>query len=200
MPEQVLITLNQIRKHEPPTESWQNILKSSGVGIAYDKPFPLSLILDANIDGEGLEDTLWCFRCLPEYESRFLKFVTSCKNTVFNLLEKEETRNCVRMLGKYLEGGLTLEELQSTFDITLEAITKTDNAINDVVYDATEVNRVSEEAQDVAFITTYRMIENPTSNEQSTVSTSLNSIADKAEKVERQRQIDYLYKLLDGEL
>lgn len=198
MPEQVMITLNQIKKHQPHTESQQNTLKSSDAD--YNRPFPLSSILDADIDGKGLEDTLWCFRCLPEHEDRFLKFVISCKNTIFSLLEKEEARNCVRMLGKYLEGDLTLEELQSTSDITLEAITKTDSAIKDTTYDATEVNRISEEAQDVAFIATYRMIKNPISNEQSTVSMPINSMADTAEKVERQRQIDYLYKLLDGEL
>lgn len=205
MPNPICITLNHIKKHKPCTEGWKNLLDAKGGRKSnLNEFFPLRAILDANVNGEGLEDTIWCFRCLPEYEDRFLKFVTFCKKTACDLLEKEEMQECVKEVGRYLTGDLALEDLRDVYDRATEAIDKAANVANDTSYDPTNVVFISEEAQTVAFTTTYRAVQrNPytsTRRELDTGYTASTVAADKAEKAERQKQIEYLRKLLNGEV
>jgi hypothetical protein len=71
----IKITLNQIRARDPGPAGWAKVLKAQGGKNAdFDKPFPLSSILDSN----GLDDTLWVLRCLPEHDSLWRLYEVWC--------------------------------------------------------------------------------------------------------------------------
>ena len=56
MSNRVMITLNQIKKHKPYPQGWKNMLKANnGTKTDLSKLFPLRSVLDADINGEGLE-------------------------------------------------------------------------------------------------------------------------------------------------
>ena len=70
----ILITLAQIRAHSPCANGWQTLLRSNpGNGS-----FPLSHIVESN----GLDDALWCTRCLPEHDRVWRLFAVWCARQV----------------------------------------------------------------------------------------------------------------------
>ena len=61
----ITITLNKIKEHGPCEDGWKKLLKSQGKTKADDVEFPLTDVLESN----GLDDALWCLRCLPEHNA-----------------------------------------------------------------------------------------------------------------------------------
>ena len=75
MSKQITITLNQIRKYSPCISGWSKVLKANGGSNAdFNKPFPVSSILDSN----DLDDTLWTLQCLPRFEHLWRDFAKWC--------------------------------------------------------------------------------------------------------------------------
>jgi len=110
MTTQIMITLNQIRKHDPSVESWSKLIKSNGGTKAdLDKEFPVSSILDSN----GLKDTLWALRCLPEYESLWRKFSWWTAAQVVDNANDYRVNQCLEVVKQYCEGLATAEELSA---------------------------------------------------------------------------------------
>ncbi len=71
----ITITLNQIKQHDPCADGWSKVLKANGgIKADFDKPFPVSSILDSN----DLADALWALRGLPEYDALWRKFASWC--------------------------------------------------------------------------------------------------------------------------
>jgi hypothetical protein len=65
----IKITLETIREHHPCADGWKKVKAAND-----DQPFPVSSILDSN----GLDDTLWVLRCLPEHNQLWRKFACWC--------------------------------------------------------------------------------------------------------------------------
>jgi hypothetical protein len=59
----IYTTLNKIRAHLPYAYGWSKLLAHVGKSGADDEPLALTVILDSN----GLDDTLWCLRSVPEH-------------------------------------------------------------------------------------------------------------------------------------
>ena len=59
---ELTITLNAIREHNPCEDGWKKLLIHLEKTKADDEPLPIRTILKSN----GLDDTLWCLRALPE--------------------------------------------------------------------------------------------------------------------------------------
>ena len=78
----ITITLNAIRKHHPCSAGWTKLLAHLGKTKADDEPFPLTTVLESN----GLEDTTWCCKCLPEYNREWRLFAVSCARQVQHLM------------------------------------------------------------------------------------------------------------------
>ena len=79
MSEQVMITLNKIPKCILGMRKFNKLVKEHGGKDAeWDKPFPLSTILDSY----GLMEALLCMTALPEYKSLVVDFVFFCAGRV----------------------------------------------------------------------------------------------------------------------
>ena len=108
MSKQLSITLRLVQQHKPYSSMWKTLVKAhGGVSADFGKSFPLSTVLDSN----SLEDTLWCFKCLPEYEAVFARF------TLFLIRHAERYTNdkrvpyCKSIIKEYVKGEVSTDEL-----------------------------------------------------------------------------------------
>jgi len=75
----IVITLNQIRSQSPCQSGWETLLKAKGKTQADDVEFPFADIIKSN----GLDDTLWCLRCLgSEHNGWMRKYAVWCARQV----------------------------------------------------------------------------------------------------------------------
>ena len=103
----ITITLNQIRAHHPCHEGWAKLLTAQGKSAPDDMPFPLSSLLDSN----GLADTLWALRCLPEHDALWRKYAVWCARQVEHLMTDERSCTALDVAWRYACGEATEEEL-----------------------------------------------------------------------------------------
>ncbi len=113
----ITITLNQIRAHQPCQDGWAKLLRHLGKTKADDEPFPLAVVLDSN----GLDDTLWCLRCLPEHDRLWRHFSVDCAEEVAHLLTDERSREALRVARRFADGLATYQELGAARDAALAA-------------------------------------------------------------------------------
>ena len=111
----VCTTLNAIRKHSPCESGWIKLLKHLGKSKSDGKSLPLSVILESN----GIEDAIWCLRCLPKkYEKRIRYFNCDIAEHVLPIFES-----------KYPEDKRPREAIQAGRDFA-------DGKITDAAWDA----------------------------------------------------------------
>jgi len=104
----IKITLNQIRAHDPCADGWAKVLKAQGGTSAdFDKPFPVSSILDSN----GLDDTLWVLRCLPAHNSLWRLFAVWCARQVQHLMTDPRSTEALDVAERHAKGLATDHEL-----------------------------------------------------------------------------------------
>jgi len=106
----ITISLNQIRKHSPCEDGWKKLLTSKG-GTSADMEqfFPLTDVLDSN----GLDDALWCLRCLPEHDRLWRKYAVWCARQVQYLMTDERSLNALDVAWRHSEGLATDEDLSA---------------------------------------------------------------------------------------
>jgi hypothetical protein len=109
---QIMITLNQIREQGPCASGWEKLLASKGKTAADDKPFPLTDVLDSN----GLDDTLWCLRCLPEHNRLWRQLACDYAETVRHLMPAQLSTATLDVARRHAEGLATDEELAAATD------------------------------------------------------------------------------------
>ena len=114
MKNQITITLAQIKEYSPSASVWSKVFKANktffgGDDADLNKPFPVSSILDSN----GLEDTLWALRCLPEYNVLWRKFAWWCAVQVKDYAGDDRVSRCLEVVKRYCEGLATDEELSA---------------------------------------------------------------------------------------
>ena len=113
MTKQVLVTLNQVKSTEPSEELWKKLLKIKGGADAdYDKPFPLSTVLDTG----SLNEVIMCFRCLPEHREVFVKFALFCAKSANMYGCSHQVHDCIAKTERYIEGNGSREELLSAMN------------------------------------------------------------------------------------
>jgi hypothetical protein len=106
---QIQVTLKQIKDNDPCTDGWVKVLKANGgLKADYDKPFPLSSILNSN----DLDDTLWCLKLLPEHNNLWRKYAWWCASQVAHLTDDKRVHDCLAVVLRYSEGKATDEELE----------------------------------------------------------------------------------------
>ena len=123
----IKITLNQIAAKNPCSSGWAKILHARGkiddtqlkqflaAGIvpenysklADDEAFPLSLALESN----GLNDTLWALRCLPNDFRLWRKYMVWCARKVQHLMKDQRSINALDVAWRHSDGLATDEEL-----------------------------------------------------------------------------------------
>ena len=107
----ITITLNQVYSHHPCHEEWTKLLTAQGKSAPDDMPFPLSSLLDSN----GLADTLWALRCLPEHDALWRKYAVWCARQVEHLMTDERSRTALDVAWRYACGEATEGELRAAW-------------------------------------------------------------------------------------
>lgn len=102
----ITITLNKIRAHGPCESGWKTLLKAKA-DIGMDDEFPLADVLDSN----GLNDTLWCLRCLPQHDKVWRLFAVWCARQVQHLMADKRSINALDVAERHAHGLATDEEL-----------------------------------------------------------------------------------------
>ncbi|SFN64292.1 hypothetical protein SAMN05216516_112104, partial [Izhakiella capsodis] len=67
------------------------------------------------LDSNSLEDTIWCMRCLPEYEALWRKYGVWCAAQVEHLMTDDRSKNALRVAWRHSEGLATDEELSTAW-------------------------------------------------------------------------------------
>lgn len=104
----ITITLWQIEAHTPCRDGWYTVLAAKHLhGGDYNKPFPLSATLDTN----GLYDTVWAMRCLPEHDSLWRKYAVWCARQVQHLMRDQRSIDALDVAWLYAHGEATAKQL-----------------------------------------------------------------------------------------
>lgn len=204
MSEQIMITLNQIEKDYLGTRAWDNIVETNGGAKAdFDKPLPLSNILASN----GLNDTIWCFKYLPENMKTFMKFALFCTKEANTYTDNKPMHTCISTIENYLEGTANLKELRAVSETSYKKCMDNTNYSYDsyanraVVYTLYLVYDISH--MDITSIDEDTLY-NITCDIKAAIYTAYMAIYKAAcsdvYKVKDQERIDYLRMLLDGEI
>jgi hypothetical protein len=104
----ITTTLNKIRDANPCVEGWKRLLNHLGKTHADDEPLPLLAILKSN----GLEDTLWCLRTVPEHDREWRLFAVWCARRVQHLMS-DRSISALDCAERFANGAASLEELQA---------------------------------------------------------------------------------------
>ena len=108
----IYTTLNKIRACGPCENGWVKLLKHLRKTSADDEPLALLTILDAN----GLNDTLWCLRTVPEHDRTWRLFAVWCARQVQHLMQDQRSIAALDIAERYANGLATAEELTAARD------------------------------------------------------------------------------------
>jgi hypothetical protein len=108
----ITITLNKIRACDPCEYGWKTLLKSKGVSADYDAEFPLTDVIESN----GLDDALWCVRCLPDYNRLWRKYAVWCARQVEHLMVDQRSQYALDVADRHADGMATDAELAAARD------------------------------------------------------------------------------------
>lgn len=105
----IMITLQQIRDNSPCANGWKKVLVAKGPDMS--ARFPLAEIIETN----GFDDTLWCLRCLPEYNNLWRKYAVWCARQVQHLMTDQCSLDALDVAWRHSEGLATDEELNAAW-------------------------------------------------------------------------------------
>ncbi len=107
----ITTTLNRIRKHGPCEDGWRKLLKHLDKTVADDEPLPLLTILESN----GLDDTLWCLRSVPEHDREWRLFAIWCARRVQHLITNPRSVAALDVAERFANDMATQNELDSAW-------------------------------------------------------------------------------------
>lgn len=113
----ICTTLNKIKAHGPCSGGWKKLLTHLNKTRADDELLPLSIILESN----GLDDTLWTLRTLPEYNNLWRKYAVWCARQVQHLMTDQRSLNALDVAEKHADGLATDTELAAARDAARDA-------------------------------------------------------------------------------
>jgi hypothetical protein len=107
----IYTTLNKIRAHSPCESGWKKLLAHEGKTQADDEPLALVTILDSN----GLDDTLWCMRSVPEHDATWRLYAVWCARQVQHLLTGAQSLAAIDIAEAHAFGLATDKELEAAW-------------------------------------------------------------------------------------
>ena len=113
----ITTTLNEIRDCFPGNNEWIRLLKYLGKTRADDEPLPLLTVLDSN----GLDDALWCTRCIPEHDKAWRLFAMWCARKIQHLMDDERSINALDVAERHASGHASDTELAAARSAALAA-------------------------------------------------------------------------------
>lgn len=135
----ITITLQKIRDKSPCCDGWGNVLKAHE-HLGMDTEFPLTSVLDSY----GLNDTLWCFKCLPEYDYLWCKYKVWCARQVAHLMTDERSLSALDVAWRHADGLATDDELMTARDAARDAARAAEGAAAGATWAATRDTHTKE--------------------------------------------------------
>ena len=105
----ITLTLTKIQARDPQFALLEKIRAANPV--TQNQPFPLESVLDSN----GLADTLWLTRCLPEHDLLWRQFAHWCAKQVVHFTNDKRVHDCLDIVEAFNSGSATAEQLESAW-------------------------------------------------------------------------------------
>jgi hypothetical protein len=102
-------TLNAIRAHSPCADGWAKLLRHLGKTQADDEPLDITTILDGN----GLDDALWCLRAVTGHDREIRLYAVWCARQVQHLMTDPRSLAALDVAERYAHGEATNAELDA---------------------------------------------------------------------------------------
>lgn len=113
-----MLTLRDIRRHGPCEDGWRKLLEHLGKTKADNDPLSLAVILDSN----GLDDTLWCLRALPEDMDNAVRLLAcDLVEPAMAFTVDERPAEALRVARAFARGEATCKELEASRDAAWDA-------------------------------------------------------------------------------
>jgi hypothetical protein len=126
----ITISTAKIYKHHPCFDGFKTLLESKGLTISDDAKniahlrhlisedeFPLADVVKSN----GLDDALWCLRCLPEHGRLWRKYAVWCARQVQHLMADDRSIKALDVAWAHSDGLASDEELAAAWDAARDA-------------------------------------------------------------------------------
>jgi hypothetical protein len=113
----IYTTLNKIRAHHPCESGWKKLLSHLGKTQADDAPLSLLTVLDSN----GLHNTLWCLRSVPEHDETWRLYAVWCARQVKHLMTDARSLAAIDIAEAHAFGLATDKELEAAMAAALDA-------------------------------------------------------------------------------
>jgi hypothetical protein len=107
--QRITISLNEIKIYHPCSSGWKKALSALGKTEADDEQIPVSRFLETN----GLNDTLWVLRCLPDYANLWRLFAVWCAKQVEHMMTDERSKDALEVAERYAIGEATQADLDA---------------------------------------------------------------------------------------
>jgi hypothetical protein len=99
----IVTTLNQLYIHGPCKPRWNTLLAHLHKRAPDDEPLPLSVILDSN----GLYDTIWCMRAVPNVERELRLYAARCLRLLDLADADANVLHAIDMVERFADGKVT---------------------------------------------------------------------------------------------
>jgi hypothetical protein len=96
-------TLNKIRAQHPCESGWKKLLAYLGKTKPDDEPLAITTILDGN----GLDDALWCLRAVEGYDREIRLYAVWCARQVQHLMTDPRSIAAVDAAERFANGEAT---------------------------------------------------------------------------------------------
>jgi hypothetical protein len=108
---QLTTTLNRIRSHGQCEDGWKKLLAHLGKTQADDEPLAITTILDGN----GLDDALWCLRAVTGHDREIRLYAVWCARQVQHLITDPRSLRALDVAEAHAHGRATNAELDAAW-------------------------------------------------------------------------------------
>jgi len=106
-----LLTLNAIRAHGPCESGWRKLLVRLGKTKADDAPLSMLAVLDSN----GLDDALWCLRCIKGRDGAIRMLACDFAQEIAHFNADPRLRTAIDVARRHAVGDAADAELNASY-------------------------------------------------------------------------------------
>lgn len=118
---EIKVRLDAIKAYAPKKELWSKIVdRHRNLPADYSQKITVSSILESN----GLADTLWVLRALPEHDHLWRSFVWRCASSVELIADDDSISEVLQVVQKYYLEGADDLELSHAWQVAAVAVNR----------------------------------------------------------------------------